>query len=298
MSSNIKWFNKSELEREAIKNILPCNISVDIGTGIRPHDFINSVICICFEPYAEYVDILKQTVSDKVDKIYVVEQKNWSEAIDCLTQESVDSVFLIDVIEHLTKEEGEVLLRRTEKIARKQIVIFTPLGFVAQHTLEGGKDAWGLNGAEWQEHKSGWLPEDFDDSWNVFACNDFHDHNNIGEKLDDPFGAFWAIKTFRNKTDFEYLKIFSAIYDAIRNVVRKVDQYRNDILIQISISNELKQHNEDLKQHNEELKQHNKELESAIGKLELDIIVAISKYNSLENSRPVRLARYIKNILK
>ncbi len=228
MSENIKWLERSELDREAIKNILPCNIAVDIGTGIRPHDFINGVICICCEPYAEYVDVLKQQVDDRYDKIYVVEQKTWGDALECLTGISVDTVFLIDVIEHLTKEEGEVLLRQTEAIARQQIVIFTPLGFVAQHTLEGGKDAWGLNGADWQEHKSGWLPEDFDSSWDIFACKDYHEFSNIGEKLDKAFGAFWAIKTISNNAEFEGEQFCSDICNAIKE---KVEKYKNDIKI-------------------------------------------------------------------
>lgn len=228
MSENIKWLERSELDRAAIKNILPCNISVDIGTGIRPHDLVNAAIYICCEPYAEYVDVLKQKVEDRADKIYVVEQKTWGEALECLTGICVDTVFLIDVIEHLTKDEGEVLLRRTESIARQQIVIFTPLGFVAQHSLEGGKDAWGLSGADWQEHKSGWKPEDFDNSWEIFACKDYHEYNNIGEKLDEAFGAFWAIKTISNNAEIEEEQVCSDICNAIKN---KVEKYKNDIKI-------------------------------------------------------------------
>jgi len=58
------------------------------------------------------------------------------------------------VIEHLDKTEAEILLKQTEKIARVQIAIFTPLGFMPQHH-DNGKDAWGMNDATWQEHRSG-----------------------------------------------------------------------------------------------------------------------------------------------
>jgi hypothetical protein len=106
---------------------------------------------------------------------------------------SVDTIFLLDVIEHVEKEEGLQLLRETEKIARQQIVLFTPLGFMPQEQLDG-EDAWNLNGGAWQEHKSGWLPEDFDDTWMIYACKDFHKVDSKGNLLDKPFGAFWAIK--------------------------------------------------------------------------------------------------------
>lgn len=225
MPKSIQWLDKSELDRVAIKSIRSCNLAVDIGTGIRPHDFIDAAICICFEPYAEYVEILKDKVNEKFDKIYVVEQQTWSGALDFLAEKSVDTVFLIDVIEHLEKDEGEALLKRTEKIARQQIVIFTPLGFVAQHTLEGGKDAWGLDGAEWQEHKSGWLPEDFDDTWDVYACREYHEYSNVGTRLEVPFGAFWAVKTIAaDGNDFNY-HVDGEIFELISRNNKKINTH-------------------------------------------------------------------------
>ncbi len=100
---------------------------------------------------------------------------------------------MIDVVEHLEKEEGLRLLCLTERIARRQIVLFTPLGFMPQEHLDG-KDAWGLEGGRWQEHKSGWLPEDFGESWDIYASEEYHLHDNMGMPLEKPFGVFWAIK--------------------------------------------------------------------------------------------------------
>jgi hypothetical protein len=72
----------------------------------------------------------------------------------------------VDIIEHLEKDEGMKLLKCTENIARSQVVIFTPYGILPQSHPDG-KDAWGLNGCDWQQHKSGWLPEDFDSSYEI-----------------------------------------------------------------------------------------------------------------------------------
>ena len=58
-----------------------------------------------------------------------------------------DAVVALDVIEHLTKEDGLHLMRAMEKISRRKAVIFTPSGFSPQHHSKKG---------DLQEHLSGW----------------------------------------------------------------------------------------------------------------------------------------------
>lgn len=212
---NVKWIERDKLFPEVIKNIKPVMIGFDIGTGIVSHDYLKTTLYVCCEPYEEYAKVLAGKIEGKDN--YVILQKDWMGSIAGLKDNSIDSVFLIDVIEHLEKEEGRKLLKITERVVRKQIVIFTPLGFVKQELLEGGKDAWGLNGATYQEHKSGWLPEDFDDTWDIYACKDFHNTNNIGEKIDKPFGALWAIRNF-NKDD----ELFNSSLDSLPLEVKNV----------------------------------------------------------------------------
>jgi hypothetical protein len=77
-----------------------------------------------------------------------------------------------------------------------------------------------LNGAKYQEHKSGWMPNDFDKTWDIYACKDYHAVNNVGIKLEKPFGAFWAIKNFDNKDNFSNLpfdSLSSEIKEALFN---------------------------------------------------------------------------------
>lgn len=62
-----------------------------------------------------------------------------------------DSVVALDLIEHLTKKDGFKLLAQMEKIAKKNVIIFTPNGFIKQQSVNG----------DLQEHKSGWTPSDF-----------------------------------------------------------------------------------------------------------------------------------------
>ena len=116
-------------------------------------------------------------------------------AVTIFPTDSVDSVFLVDVIEHIKKEEALICLHRIVSIAKSQVVLFTPIGFMPQESLPGGLDQWGMGGGAYQEHKSTWHPEDFpaEDGWQIIACKDYHKLDAYGEQFARPFGAMWAI---------------------------------------------------------------------------------------------------------
>jgi hypothetical protein len=118
---------------------------------------------------------------------------SWSNVIKMFPENAVDTVMLVDVIEHVEKKEALGLLDQTASIARKQVAIFTPLGFMPM-SYENQRHSWGLGGDLWQKHKSGWSPEDFGSDWDIFAAKIFHTHDHSGRKLEQPYGAFWAIK--------------------------------------------------------------------------------------------------------
>lgn len=68
-----------------------------------------------------------------------------------------DAILLLDVIEHMEKEEGQDVIELALDREPKVIVVFTPLGFVPQEPHEPG--------GEWQRHRSGWTPDDFRGRW-------------------------------------------------------------------------------------------------------------------------------------
>lgn len=191
-----KWHEKEALQDAAIADMQTVEVVLDIGCGIKPQNYIRPLTHICCEPYGEYISNLQQKIAalESRDRSYVLLNMGWSEAVRYFPPKSVDTVFLVDVIEHLEKEDGQKLLAATENIARRQIIVFTPLGFMPQHH-DDGKDAWGLSGASWQEHKSGWLPEDFGENWQIRAAKEFHMTDSMGRTLENPYGAMWAIKT-------------------------------------------------------------------------------------------------------
>ncbi len=192
---SIEWLDKDELLSVAIKQLQDVEVVLDIGCGIMPQKFLRPLVHICCEPFGQYVEVLQTKTKDEYDRTYVIINAGWADAVRLFPPKSVDTVFLVDVIEHLQKEEALGLLKATEIIARRQIAVFTPLGFMPQQHPDG-KDAWGLSGAQWQEHKSGWHPEDFDESWNIYAVRNYHSMDNMGRRLESPFGAMWAFKTF------------------------------------------------------------------------------------------------------
>lgn len=187
-----RYESREDFWNAAHKAIVQTDSVLDIGPWIRPQTLISPVVHICCEPYAEYAQKILQ--KNPKTKEFVVLNVGWQQAMDIFPDASVDTVITMDVIEHLTKSEGIELLKRTVKKARRQVVIFTPLGFMPQEAPEGMKDGWWLSGAEWQKHKSGWLPEDFWEDWEIFVCENFHFFDAItGEKFEKPYGAMFAI---------------------------------------------------------------------------------------------------------
>ena len=88
---------------------------------------------------------------------------------------SLDSVTLIDVLEHLEKGVALDVLRQVEEIAAKKVIVFTPRGFFQQLDV----DHYGLGGESYQRHRSGWEVEDFQNlGYNIVIFSKFHDQKN------------------------------------------------------------------------------------------------------------------------
>ena len=147
---------------------------LDIGPGIRPQPLVRAERYVGLESHHEYVSILHSRGLD-------VKQGAAPQALK--EMDPVDTIVMLDVIEHLEREDGEETIRLALEHAREQVVVFTPLGFMKQ---DGGKDKdpWGLQGQQWQTHRSGWMPEDFP-GWLVLVDRNFHGSRK--------HGAFFAI---------------------------------------------------------------------------------------------------------
>jgi len=64
---------------------------------------------------------------------------------------SFDVVMALDLIEHLEKDNGLKLLTLMEEVAKKQVIVFTPVGFLLQEPYD----------TILQLHRSGWYLKEF-----------------------------------------------------------------------------------------------------------------------------------------
>lgn len=129
--------------------VLEVDTVLDIGAGLRPMGWYKPAQHICVEPFLPYAALLRTAG-------YTVIQLSALAALYMQSLPQVDAIYMLDVIEHMDRLEGEAVLQAAQDLKPKQIIVATPVGFLKQ---EG--DAWGLGGEYWQRHRSGWVPEDF-----------------------------------------------------------------------------------------------------------------------------------------
>ena len=137
---------------------------------------------ISVEAFPPYVERLRQkSVRAAHHEIHAV---RIDEIFDLLGPRPVDVVLLIDVLEHFPRRAALRLLARLEGLARRGIVVFSPIGDVGQDELDGN---------DLQRHRSMWRPEDWARlGYAVEVYEGFHG------QLTPPADAAWAIKQMRN----------------------------------------------------------------------------------------------------
>ncbi|WP_168413105.1 class I SAM-dependent methyltransferase [Bacillus salacetis] len=182
--------NWKDLEPEVLKHIKQTDVVVDIGCGIKPQNLFTPKVHIGIEPYSEYIEHLEKNLANR-DRTFIFINSTW-DILRKFPSNSVDTIIFTDVIEHLSKMQGKKLLKEAERVAKVQVILFTSLGFLPQCHPDG-KDAWGLDGGKWQDHKSGWEPKDFHDKWNIYLCEKFHYGKDEDNLFEEPYGAFWGI---------------------------------------------------------------------------------------------------------
>lgn len=150
MSVNIvePWEHPGELVPRLVESIGPFNLLLDVGGG---GGTVGKPLWKCpihvIDIYPPETIPSNFTLGNALDIVQIYGEK------------SFDIVLACEVIEHLSREDGLVLLDRLEQVARKCIVITTPNGFDAQDPANFPNEKWAKN--PYQKHISGWLPEDF-----------------------------------------------------------------------------------------------------------------------------------------
>lgn len=146
------------------------NTLLDVGCGIG--ETLGKLCCpvkIGIDAHRPYLQNVKS--GEKFIKINF----NAERLSELFLPKSLDSVTLIDVIEHFEKVVAWDVLRQAEEIAAKRVIVFTPRGFFQQLDV----DHYGLGGESFQRHRSGWEVEDFDRlGYNTLIFSMFHDQSN------------------------------------------------------------------------------------------------------------------------
>jgi hypothetical protein len=134
------------LDSELLKSLRGCNSLLDLGCGpkspVRNINWMSRRIGV--EAFGPYVETAKRNRTH--DEI-------WEMSIADLTleEDSFDAVTLIDVIEHMTREDALATIEIAKYIARKKVIINSPNGFIPQEALDGN---------DLQKHLSGWTLTD------------------------------------------------------------------------------------------------------------------------------------------
>jgi ubiquinone/menaquinone biosynthesis C-methylase UbiE len=112
-----------------------------------------------FEPYLEV------SIKNKVHDQYY--QMDVREGLQVFGDKSFDLVIAIDLIEHMTKEEGLALIKEMERIAKKRVLISTPNGFVVNRIEDSPAVLQMSDGTKVKDfnqlmnHQSGWTVGEF-----------------------------------------------------------------------------------------------------------------------------------------
>jgi len=142
------------------ENLAGCDSILEVGCGANsPLGNLkldcNKVGIDLFEPSIEKSKALK--IHNEYHKLDVMEIVNF------FGENSFDAVIALDLIEHLTKEDGLKLMQLMEKVAKKKIIIYTPNGFLPQGEYDNNP---------WQVHHSGWEVEEMQNyGYKVFGIN-------------------------------------------------------------------------------------------------------------------------------
>lgn len=136
------------LEYLLLRDLMDCESVLDLGCGrhsmvpiVGGH--IRTVGVEGFKPHYELA----------------LEKKRHSEYIfhDITTidfpDRSFDAVVLLDVLEHLGKEEGARMIEKMQRWAKKKVIVFTPNGYLPQ-------DEYDENPL--MAHRSGWTSDEFE----------------------------------------------------------------------------------------------------------------------------------------
>jgi len=123
------------------KELAGCDSILDLGCGYNsPIQYLNVKYSLGVDMYEPYITESKQK---SLHSEYLLADIRKVDFPEC----SFDAVILLEVLEHLNKDEGLKLIENMRKWAKKKVIITVPNGFVWQD---------GYDNNEFQIHRAKW----------------------------------------------------------------------------------------------------------------------------------------------
>ncbi|MEO6728295.1 MAG: methyltransferase domain-containing protein [Candidatus Dojkabacteria bacterium] len=192
------------------KEIVGCESLLDVGCGgFSPLKDLNKKMKKSFG-----VDGFKPSIDAAIKRKTHSENKviNVLKLRKFFKDKSFDCIVALDLIEHLTKEEGVKLLDDLEKLAKKKVIIFTPNGFVPQDEYDGNA---------YQIHKSGWGYKEMEKKgYKVYGLNGLKALRGEYAKVKFKPAALWERISYGSKLLMKLIPSASYQILAVKNVSR------------------------------------------------------------------------------
>lgn len=147
MSTSFKHKSKAELALWLRNRVSSGDLVLDIGCGDK-----------WYRPALGNVHYITIDAWYKFQPSFVLDLEE--EDIPVL-ENSVDTVLMLDFIEHLTKERGYEIIEQAKRVSRNQIIILTPLGWDENKKLLDQESSPYFQNT-FNVHKSLWSAADLD----------------------------------------------------------------------------------------------------------------------------------------
>ncbi len=137
-----KFHFLDKLEEETL---LAGSKALDLGCGKQsPIKFFSNKLkySLGVDNYEQYIALSK---SQNIHTDYII--SDVLEACEKIKTNSFDCVLALDLIEHLSRNDGLKLIKEMERVAKHKLIIYTPNGYLAQGILDDNRH---------QHHLSGW----------------------------------------------------------------------------------------------------------------------------------------------
>lgn len=173
------------------KGLANCDTVLDLGCGY------NSPLQHCGVPFSVGVELfepyLKESKKKGIHSQYIKADIRKVEFVP----KSFDAAIAIEVLAHLTRQEGNELLKKMERWARKKVMITTPNGYLWQN---------GYHGNPLQQHKPGWSSVELKElGFKVYGMNGWRRLRGYKEAVKYKPAFLWArISDLTQKITYHY----------------------------------------------------------------------------------------------